>query len=126
MGGMPTLKTKPGEPYLRYSTSSLRPAMKPPQPHMALLRVLIHMSTSLASMPKYSCTPRPVAPSTPKEWASSTSSMQSYFFFSSMMRGRSGMLPSMLNRPSVTMQARLCLPRCSLSIFSRASQSLCS
>lgn len=50
-GGMPTLNTKPGEPYLRNFIRSLRPAMKPPHPHMALDKVLIHMSTSVGSMP---------------------------------------------------------------------------
>jgi len=95
-GESPTLKTNPGVVYLRYSISSARPAMYPPQDPKDLLRVPIQMSTSLGLTPKCSEMPRPVLPIVPIEWASSTINQHWCFLQTSMNFGRTGKSPSML------------------------------
>ncbi len=97
----------PGAVYLRYCTSVLEPATYPPHDANDLLRVPIHRSTSPRSTPKCSPTPRPVAPRTPMECASSTSSSAPYFFFSSMYLGSVQMSPSIEYTPSTAMSTRL-------------------
>ncbi len=61
-GGMPTLYTNPGAVYLRYSISSLQPAMYPPQLPKDLLSVPIQMSTSRGSTFKMFADSAAVAP----------------------------------------------------------------
>ena len=70
--------------------------MYPPQLPKALLKVPIQTSTSLRSTPQYSAMPRPVAPRTPIEWASSIINNALCRFFTSTKRGNSGVSPSML------------------------------
>ena len=76
-GVSPTEKTNPGHVYFKYSISSFVPAIYPPQLAKDLLKVPIHISTSWGLILLYSLIPRPVFPSTPMEWASSTISQQS-------------------------------------------------
>ena len=75
-------------------------------------------------MLKCSAEPRPVAPSTPKEWASSTISHALIFLLQIDKPRKSAMSPSMEYRPSTTISARLCRWRCQPSSASSASRSL--
>src|SRR6516165_9461666 len=95
-GDRPTLKTKPGALNLRFRISAREPAIYPPQLASDLLSVPIQMSTSLPESPKCSRIPRPRAPNTPSECASSIIRKTLWRSRSSTKRGRSGKSPSML------------------------------
>lgn len=66
---------------------------------MALPSVLLMMST-WPRTPQCSSVPRPVAPTNPVAWHSSTNTSALYCFASAQMSASGAMWPSMLNTPA--------------------------
>ena len=98
-------------------------AIKPPIEAKDLLKVPIIRSISWVN-PKWSQTPRPCFPNTPKPWASSTMIVALYLCFKRTISGKFAKSPSMENTPSTIISfTESGLHFC--SCFSKSAISLC-
>ena len=107
----------------RKSTTSLGPAMKPPQDASDLEKVPIRRSTS-SSTSSSSQTPAPRAPSTPTPCASSTISRAPCSRQSATMSWSGAMSPSIENTPSTTTSTPPPSPSARWSMLSSLSRRL--
>mmetsp|Transcript_8670 Transcript_8670/g.24473 ORF Transcript_8670/g.24473 Transcript_8670/m.24473 type:complete len:301 (-) Transcript_8670:201-1103(-) len=124
-GGASELLKRYGRAFWRrMSITSLRPVVYPPvAPPRALPSVELITSTDPGASPQCSSVPRPVFPTNPVAWHSSTNSSAPYLSASALISFRGAMCPSMLKTPSVAMSFRRA-PSASFSLASRSPMSM--
>ncbi len=126
IGGASVFENRYGRERLRSrSTISRLPDVNPPDaPPSALPSVDVNTSTR-CMQPRILALPRPVVPTNPVAWLSSTMTSAPYFSARSQIASTRAMSPSIENTPSVAIM-RSRLPGVALSLASRSFRSSCS